>query len=180
MNHKPAIDWLFEDPVELSQAQANVLQDHLADCESCQELAESYRQLTTVLKKSEQLGPEAGFASRWQVKLQASRAKAHRRQVMAALAFVSGGTLVLIGLLVFIAWPWLRSPDLLLWTWIYQMITLFTYANALREVVVPAIWELADLMPLAAWVFGFDLLSEMAVLWVVSYRLLTNPRRVTK
>ncbi len=61
---------------------------------------------------------------------------------MATLAFVSGGILVLIGLLVFIAWPWLRSPNLLLWTWIYQWITLFTYANAMREVVVPAIWEI--------------------------------------
>jgi anti-sigma factor RsiW len=180
MNHKPAIDWLFEDPDELSQIQSNELQEHLADCVSCQDLAESYRQLATALKKSEQVGPEAGFASRWQVRLQSSRAKAHRRQIMATLAFVSCGTLVLIGLLVSIAWPWLRSPDLLLWTWIYQLITLFTYVNALREVVVPAIWEIADLMPLAAWVFGFGLLSEMAVLWVVSYRLLTNPRRITK
>ena len=180
MNHKPAIDWLFADPDELSQAQTAVLQEHLEDCENCQELVESYRQLTAALKKSEQIGPEAGFASRWQVRLQASREKAHRRQIMATLAFVLGGILVSIGLLAFIAWPWLRSPDLLLWTWIYQMITLFTYANALREVVVPAIWEIKDLMPLAAWVFGFGLLSEMAVLWVVSYRLLTNPRRITK
>jgi hypothetical protein len=46
--------------------------------------------------------------------------------------------------------------------------------------VVPAVWEIADLMPLAAWVFGFGLFSEMAVLWVVSYRLLTNPRRITR
>lgn len=180
MNYKPAIDWLFEDPDELSQTQSNLLQEHLAGCASCQELAEFYRQLTTTFKKSEQVGPEAGFASRWQLRLQASRAQAHRRQILATLAFVSGGILVLIGLLVSIAWPWLRSPDLLLWTWIYQMITLVTYVNALREVVVPALWELTDLMPLAAWVFGFGLLSEMAVLWVVSYRLLTNPRRVTK
>jgi hypothetical protein len=180
MNHKPAIDWLFEDPDELSQIQSDELQAHLGDCASCQELAESYRQLATALIKSEQVGPEAGFASRWQVRLQASRAKAHRRQIMATMAFVSAGSLVLIGLLVSIAWPWLRSPDLLLWTWIYQLITLFTYVNALREVVVPAIWEITDLMPLAAWVFGFGLLSEMAVLWVVSYRLLTNPRRITK
>jgi hypothetical protein len=180
MNHKPAIDWLFEDSDELSQTQSAVLQEHLAGCESCQELAESYRQVATVLKRSEQIGPEAGFASRWQVRLQASREKAHRRQIMATLAFVTGGTFLLVGLLVFIAWPWLRSPNLLLWTWIYQVITLFTYANALREVVVPAIWQITDLMPLAAWVFGFGLLSEMAVLWVVSYRLLTNPRRITK
>ena len=40
MNHKPAIDWLFEDPDELSQTQSNVLQEHLADCECCRELAE--------------------------------------------------------------------------------------------------------------------------------------------
>ena len=180
MNHKPAIDLLFEDPEELSHTQVDILQEHLADCECCQELAESYRQLASTLKKAEQVGPEPGFASRWQIRLQASREKAHRRQIIATLAFVLGGSALLLGLLVFAAWPWLRSPDLLLWTWIYQLITLFTYANALREVVVPAVWEIKDLMPLAAWVFGVGLLSEMAVLWVVSYRLLTNPRRITK
>jgi hypothetical protein len=179
MNHKPAIDWLFEED-ELSQTQSKMLQEHLAECDSCQVLAESYRQVAIALKRTEQVEPEAGFASRWQVRLQASRAKAHRRQIMATLAFMSGSILVLIGFLVFITWPWLRSPNLLLWTWIYQWITLFTYANALREVMVPAIWEITDLMPLAAWVFGFGFLSEMAVLWVVSYRLLTNPRRITR
>jgi anti-sigma factor RsiW len=179
MNHKPAIDWLFAED-ELSQTQSKVLQEHLAECDSCQDLAESYRQVVFALKRTEQVEPEAGFASRWQARLQASRAKAHRRQIMVTLAFVSGGILVLIGFLVFITWPWLRSPNLLFWTWIYQWITLFTYANSLREVVVPAVWEITDLMPLAAWVFGFGLLSEMAVLWVVSYRLLTNPRRITR
>jgi predicted anti-sigma-YlaC factor YlaD len=180
MNHKPTIDWLFEDPDELSQTQSELLQEHLAECESCQELAESSLQVAIALKRAEQFEPEPGFASRWQVRLQASREKAHRRQIIATLAFVLGGILLLIGLLVSIAWPWLRSPDLLLWTWIYQWITLFTYANALREVILPTIWGITDLMPLAAWVFGFGLLSEMAVLWVVSYRLLTNPRRVIK
>jgi len=180
MNHKPAIDWLFEDQDQLSQTQSNLLQNHLAECDSCRELAESYRQVAIALKKSEQVGPEAGFASRWQVRLQASRQQAHRRQIMATLAFVGLGILVLVVPLLVIVWPWLRSPDLLLWTWIYQCFTLFTYANALRELVTPAIWQLTDLMPLAVWVFGFGLLSEMAVLWVVSYRLLTNPRRITK
>ncbi len=180
MNHKPAIDWLFENPDELSQTQSNLLHEHLAECDSCQELAESYRQVAIALKRSEQVGPEAGFATRWQVRLQASREKAHRRQIMAIMAFVLGGILVLIGLLVFLTWPWFRSPNLLLWTWIYQWITLFTYANALREFVTPAIWEITNLVPLAAWLFVFGLFSEMAVLWVVSYRLLTNPRRITK
>ncbi len=90
MNHKPAIDWLFADD-ELSQTQSKVLQEHLAECDSCQDLAESYRQVAFALKRTEQVEPEAGFASRWQARLQASRAKAHRRQIMATLAFVSGG-----------------------------------------------------------------------------------------
>jgi predicted anti-sigma-YlaC factor YlaD len=180
MNHKPAIDWLFEDLDELSQTQSKVLQEHLAECDSCRELSESYRQVAIAFKRSEQVGPEAGFASRWQLRLQASREKAHRRQIIATLSFVLGGILVLVGLLVVLAWPWLRSPNLLLWTWIYQWITLLTYANAFREFVSPAIWEVTNLVPLAAWLFGFGLLSEIAVLWVVSYRLLTNPRRITK
>jgi len=180
MNHKPAIDWLFVDQDELSQPQTRELQEHLAECESCQELAESYRQVTFAMKRSEQVGPEAGFASRFQMRLQLSREKAHRRQIIATLGFALGGIVVLAGVFILLAWPWLRSPSLLFWTWIYQLITMVTYANSLREVVVPALWGITDWMPMAAWVFGSGLLCELAVLWVVSYRLLTNPRRITK
>ncbi len=180
MNHKPALDWLFEDPDDLTAAQSKGLQEHLAECTGCQQLSESYRDLSLALKRSGQVGPEAGFAERGQLRLEASRALAHRRQIIATLAFMVGGLVILLVLLLAFAWPWLRSPQLMLWTWIYQLMTMFAYANALREIVVPTVWELKDLMPLAAWVFGFGLLSEMAVLWVVSYRLLTHPRRVTK
>jgi len=49
-----------------------------------------------------------------------------------------------------------------------------------REVATPLVWGLAGLAPGIALVIGFGIFSELAVLWVVSYRLLTNPRRITK
>jgi len=180
MNHKPAMDWLFDEPTELSQNQSQILQEHLAGCDSCQTLAESYRQVEYALHRSGQIGPEAGFTARWQERLQVSRQKAHRRQIVVSLALVLGGALALVGLLVYMAWPWLRSPNLLVWTWIYQWIMLLTYANSVREAVSPFARDVAGLTPWFAWVIGFGIISEMAVLWVVSYKLLTNPRRVTK
>src|SRR5512137_1939027 len=95
MNHKPALDWLFEDPDDLTAAQSEALQEHLAECTDCQQLSESYRDLTLALIRSGQVGPEAGFAERWRLRLEVSRAQAHRRQIIATLAFNVGGLVVL-------------------------------------------------------------------------------------
>jgi hypothetical protein len=180
MNHKPAIDWLFEDSFELSQSQTIALQEHLAECNSCQAVSESFRTLEVALHRTEKVEPDAGFSDRWQLRLLAHRQKIHRRQTITTLAFMLGGILALVVLLVLISLPWLRSPSLLVWIWIYQWIALLTYANSLREVLTPAILGIADLVPLLAWVFGFGIICELAVMWVVSFRLLTYPRRITK
>jgi hypothetical protein len=78
------------------------------------------------------------------------------------------------------AYPWLRNPSLLLWTWVYQWFSMFSYANVLQELGVSLLQGVSGIIPLAALVIGLGLLSELAVLWVVSFRLLTNPRSVLK
>jgi hypothetical protein len=180
MNHQPYLDWIFEDDRLLSAQQTMALHEHLETCENCRTLAGSFKDLETALNKSELLSPEPGFSTRWQVRLQDNRNRAHRRQLITLLSLVLGGLFLLGGALVWMAWPWLRSPNLLFWTWIYQLFTIYTYADALQDLASPILNLSGGIFPWIAWVFSLGLLSELAVLWVVSFRLLTNPRRITQ
>jgi predicted anti-sigma-YlaC factor YlaD len=178
MNHQIYIDWIFEDGQDLTTQQAVDLDEHLQGCERCQSLADSFHNLEAALDQAEVVGPQSGFVTRWENHLEASRERLHRRQIITTFLFVVAGLAILLGVLIFAAWPWLRTPSLLFWTWIYQLFTIYTYLDAAREFASPLLAGSRGAITMLAWVFGLGLLSELAVLWVVSFRLLTNPRRM--
>jgi len=180
MNHKPYFDWLFEEADMLTTTQSKALQEHLGDCNSCQSLSDSLHQLETVLSRAEQVGPEAGFSTRWQARMVAHREQTQHRQILATLIAILCGIFLLTGVFVYLAWPWLRTPNLLIWTWIYQWFTLYAAADAVRDTISALFRGMSSIIPVTGWVLSLGILSELAVLWVVSYRLLTRPRRVTK
>jgi len=178
MNHQIFVDWIFEDRHDLTAQQVVDLDDHLQSCERCQSLADSLHNLEVTFDQAEMVGPQSGFVARWENRLQASRERLHRRQIIITFLSAFTGLALLLGILVFAAWPWLRAPSLLFWTWIYQLFTIYTYLDAARELASPILTGSSGIVTMLVWVFGLGLLSELAVLWVVSYRLLTNPRRM--
>jgi len=178
MNHQIYIDWIFEDAQNLTTQQAVDLGDHLQDCERCRSLVDSFHNLEAALDQAEMVGPQSGFVSRWENRLAASSERFHRRQIITTFSFVVAGLAILLGVLIFAAWPWLRTPSLLFWTWVYQLFTVYTYLDAAREFASPLFAGSRGIVAMFAWVFGLGLLSELVVLWVVSFRLLTNPRRI--
>ena len=180
MNHQFYVDLLFDDAEDLTSDQSLVLHEHLETCEDCRSLIGAFSNLEKVLGESGLQAPNPGFTTRWQTRLEASRQGAHRRQTLAILGFVGVGSLALLVLMIVLLWPWLRSPDLLFWTWVYQLFSLYTYLRAMREIISPLAEVSPFILGLIAWFFGLGLISELAVLWVVSLRLITNPRRVTK
>jgi anti-sigma factor RsiW len=184
MNHHLYEEWLFAslDPTEqaLTEEQAAALQEHLPGCESCRALAESWRQVETQLERVEQLAPPAGFASRWQERLEVERQRTHRRQTTLALACGIVGAMLLLGVLLVSFWPWLQSPAVLVWAGLYRLFALAFYFLAAREFVVSLFSPLVRFLP-AIWLALFaGLVCELVVLWIVSLRFLTEPRRVTK
>lgn len=179
MNHQIYLDWLFEDAQDLSAQQTLSLREHLEVCEQCRALSESFQSLESVLSTAEAAAPEAGFAHRWQTRLESSQQHLYRRQIMTALGLVAAGLVLLIGLMLIVLWPWLRSPSLLFYTWAYQLFSIYTYADALRDFASPLLNAPSSAIPLIGLVFSIGFLCELAVLWVVSFRLLTNPRRIT-
>jgi len=179
MNHQTYQDWLFADAEDLSPIQAHSLQEHLQVCEQCQSLSSAFYSLEAALNADEMAAPEPGFTRRWQARLEASQQHIYRRQIVTTFSTIVFGLVALAGLMLAILWPWLKSPSLLFYTWVYQVFSFYTFADALRNLASPLLNFSKSAFPLMGIVFGFGLLSELAVLWVVSYRLLTSPRRVT-
>jgi len=182
MNHRTYEDWLFDsyDEEKLPAQQDADLQVHLQDCEDCRSLAAAWEQVETELRRAPILAPRSGFALRWQASLEADRRRMHQRQTAAALIFTSFGVAALIILILVLLSPWMRSPDVFLWVWLYRLITVLSYADALRGFLAAMLQATSGSVSLVGWVFFIGLISELAVLWVVSYRLLTNPRRITR
>jgi hypothetical protein len=96
------------------------------------------------------------------------------------LGFSLTGTIQLLGSLVLLALPLLSSPDILIWTWVYRLISLVNYAEAVRNIFAVILGAVSGRISPVWWFIFVGVLSELLVLWVVSYRLLTNPRRVSR
>lgn len=179
MNHRPFEDWLFSDE-PLAPPDAAALQVHLEACTECQTLALAWRAVDTNLRRTPQVEPAPGFATRWQERLEWDRQHLHTRQSLFALGYFLAGAALLSASLLVLALPLLRTPDVLFWVWAYRLTTLASYADALRDTLLGLTRLVAGGLPLGAWVLFVGLVSELGALWVVAYRWLTTPRRVTE
>lgn len=179
MNHQTYQDWLFEDAQDLSPLQAQSLQQHLEACEPCRALSNAWHELEITLEHGEMLSPAPGFMLRWQKRFEDSQRRTYRRQVIRSFILIMAGLVLLAGLMLAGLWPWLRSPSLLIYTLVYRVFSIYTFADALRNLASPLMNFSTFAAPLAAMIFGFGFFCELAVLWVVSFRFLTNPRRIS-
>lgn len=178
MNHMPYQGWIFEDRQTLNEANISALQSHLTDCAECSALAEGLQQVEQALRAQPLLGPTDGFTLRWQQRLEISRQQAHRRQTWLTLLAAMGGMIVLLGALTFLFWPWLKSLDLTLWAAFYQAFTAYLFLSRAGEQFLLALASVAKAIPLPIWALSIGVLCQLGALWVVSFRLLTNPRRI--
>lgn len=179
MNHQFIEEWLFADE-PLTQQEKAQLQEHLSTCAACRQLASAWSDVEGSLHRAAVESPAPGFASRWQARLEADRLRLHRRQSLAILAFSLGGAVLLLASLLIVLWPMLNTPDVLLWVWLSRLLGLISLLEDIEQSVGALFHSASVAIPPLVWVLIAGLLTELAVLWVVSFRLLTNPRRVTR
>jgi hypothetical protein len=179
MYHRPFEDWLLDEE-PLTTEQAALLQEHLRSCTSCAQLAHAWKKVEVDLHRAPMLAPQMGFTDRWQRRLEVEQQKLHRRQVVAALGFSLGGAALLFGSLVLLALPVLSSPKLLLWAWILRIFDLVSYYDEIQETFSGLFNVQIGFIPLGGWVILVGLFSVLVVLWIVSLRWLTAPRRVNE
>lgn len=159
---------------------AGLLQEHLQTCAACRALAESWGEVESSLKRVELASPAPGFAARWQERAQAERLRRHRRQSLLMLAFAMTGGLLVLGSLVLAELPWLRSPEVVWWAWVYQMVQTYATLQTAGEFLAVIFQSAGRIVPVGWWPFIFGVLTEFAVLWFVSYRKLLSLRKVTQ
>jgi predicted anti-sigma-YlaC factor YlaD len=186
MNHQPYHDWMFVDPGQPEEAltveQAAALRAHLDECNACRELSFALGSLEENLRTAAQAAPAPGFASRWQARLAADRLRQrqvlHRRQSLVILAASLGIALAILTVLVYQARPFIQSPNLLVWVSVYQLIRWASIFSATGQ-FLGSLARAADISisPLS-WLFAAGGLTLLAVLWVVSFRLLTQPKAI--
>ena len=178
MTHQPYEDWLLDEPNTLLPDQAADLQAHISNCASCRSLSEALGQVEMRLRTDPHMEPAAGFSLRWQERLEVERLRRHRRQTWTALI---SGLVVLVIMLLLLAvasGPFLQNADDAFWTRVVHSINILGWLQSAGRFLVALLGSIADVLPLVLWIFGIGLVCELGVLWVVSYRLLTNPRRV--
>ena len=86
---------------------------------------------------------------------------------------------MLIAILV-IAWPLLQSPKILLLAYLYQLIHVFGLINAVQDVVGALVEGFSTGIGFGLLVLSAGVFTALSVLWFISIRYLTNPRRLTK
>jgi predicted anti-sigma-YlaC factor YlaD len=184
MNHQPYEDWLFHEPhyleEELTAKEYSELQLHLADCTSCRLLADALRMAENELRAAPIISPEPGFTHRWLEKVERNRRQAHKKQSMIFLLVTISAAVMLLGLLSFTVWPWISNPNVVIWTYLYRFTKIYSYINTVQDIFGVLISSTARLVPITWWILLVGIICELGVLWIVFYRLITFPRRITQ
>lgn len=180
MNHQFHIDLVLKDPQELSVEEAKILDQHIGDCGVCRSMSDSLRSVSGVLRGMEMESPAPGFSARFEKRLQDRRHQAHSRQIVFTSILLGAGLMLVGVLLIRSALPLILSPELFFWTCVYRLLGILAYWNMFQVFFQSALTLPFVSISFIAWIFAIGLLSEVIVLWFVSYRLLTKPQRTIK
>lgn len=179
MTHETYETLLFSD-APLSPEDQNSLQAHLQTCESCRQLAAAWQAVEADLRTAPLIEPQPGFSNRWLERLEMDRQRLQRRQALAALQFYIAGAFLLLGSLLILYWPTLQSPGTLVLGWLSRIMVLVYFVGSTTDLLSSIVFTAVRQIPLFWWVLLGGITTELGVLWVVSFRLLTNPRRLVK
>jgi len=179
MNHQYFEDLLFAEQPLTPQDNA-VLQAHLQDCESCQMLAGAWQEVENQLHRSAMLEPAPGFTDRWQTRLARDGQRVQRRQSMLLLGFSIGGATLLLASLAVLLLPMADSPIVFVAAWLSRLAEMANIVVSAGDVVSSIFQSVSGSVSLFWVILGSGLVSLLAVVWLVSYRVLSAPRREIK
>lgn len=179
MNHQYFEDLLFTEQPLTPQDNA-AFHEHMRDCESCQLLANAWQEVESQLHRSAMLAPAPGFTDRWQMRLALDSQRVQRRQSMLLLGFSIGGATLLLASLALLLLPLADSPIVFVAAWLSHLAEMIGLINNTGDVIGKLLETLSGSVSLIWLIFGSGLVSLLAVLWLVSYRVLSAPRREIK
>jgi hypothetical protein len=99
---------------------------------------------------------------------------------MLALGFSLGSAALLLGSMTILALPLIDSPKVLFYAALYRLLNLVSDLATARDFFTEMFQTTSISISPIGWMVLAGLLCELGVLWVVSLRILTKPRRVEK
>jgi len=185
MNHQPFEDWLLsEEP--LSQKNANALDVHLENCETCRELKNSWSEVVDFFQDIPEVEPMPGFASRWQERLsfeqreiKISQTIQQRWQSIIVLILIGN---VIAGLVFLLSTQFsstFDTPISLLLSGVYRLASFVSFLNSIQNIFLTLIRTAVSVVPVGLWVtLGIGLVGVCAI-WIISLTSLTMLQRRT-
>lgn len=177
MSHQPYEDLIFSDQ-QLSKQEAMALHNHLQECNTCYQLSVASKEIEGWFEDAKMLEPEPGFSTRWQFRFEAEKTQSELRQNRAMLITTIGAGLAVFAAIIYLIWPMVQSPKVYLVTYLYQILSLFSMANLAQSLATGFSSSLGSGVTWLLIVLGAGLITLLSVVWVVSLRVLTMPRRV--
>jgi len=169
MDHRPFEDWLLNNQT-LSANEKRQLNAHLQGCSTCSALAE----VNLALKSVKMVTPAAGFADRFQVRLEAQKKALRRRNFWGFLVL----TISVLSGLVWIAVPVLKSiiqsPVDLLASWLSTVVSIWASSEALFQGGRVILKVLPGFIPIYVWIVVLLVAGGWSLLWVFSIKKFTK------
>jgi anti-sigma factor RsiW len=166
MSHQPYEKWLF-DEADLSREQAKALQAHLQECQQCQELQETWKNLGVKVQVTPMVSPQPGFSRRWRASLAERRARQQVLQVKRL--FIGFLVAALITLLLLAAVLFLTASPVNLLVAVFEEVThLIIRESQIQHVILPWLKTVPLIIPIAGWVIFSSIFGLLSLFWIYS------------
>ena len=179
MTHYPYDEWIFLDSEErgkvLSAEDLKNLQSHLDTCESCHLRSNSWVTVEHELSHSDMVGPLPGFTERMVSRIEYERVKAEKRQTLSIILFSGFLVISIMSILTIMAFPLLKSPNILLWTVIYRVFQYYSLVDIVRTTIGSFAGAFGSFVPVLLLPPIAALISLCGVIWLISRKQLRIP-----
>jgi len=87
MDHQPFEEWIFEQK-ERTKEDSTKLNQHLLDCDQCNDLQSAWGQVETLLFQTPMAAPARGFSQRFAARMEMNKEVLHKKQAIKTLVGV--------------------------------------------------------------------------------------------
>lgn len=178
MNHQHFKEWLVTDD-PLTPEESQILDEHLKDCEACQQLQTAWYEINHLIKTTPELEPIPGFVERWQARLVYQRRISQKRLtwiVFVSLASITSIIMILLGYQFF---EILRSPQQVALIFFSRVAVLISYLNMTRDYLSFFSIYLPEI-PLPIIILSSGFIVFLCVLWLATIKKISSAWRTLK
>lgn len=178
MNHQHIKEWLISDD-PLTPEQSRTLEEHVKDCESCQNLETAWSEVFHLITNTPEIEPRPGFLNRWESLLIQQRRRTQKR-----LTWVVFGTMTIIAVVVMMLLGYqifeiIRSPQQIVLVFLSRVAIFISYLNITKD-YINLFSVYLPVIPLPVFVLTSGITTLLCVLWLAVIKQISTAWRIVK